>query len=200
MAKITYEDVQKKADELGLAALTPEEKNVLKFGAPEEEKMVDTDDYDTIQTEDIAKRSKEGKKLTAVESTVLRGKQLDDTNKFVDNVIISGHNDRWFKHYNYKEDLEDGQTVGTEFDIEIRIPNVIDEGAIQAAVNRYLVGTAEYSSEYIQKMYYALALIHRCGTKVPDIFKDDDKIYSVTGDWLVAIYADFTEWQSRFQY
>lgn len=193
MAKQTYEDVYKKLTELGEQALTQDEKNVIKFGAPKEDVLVNSDAYDEIQVKDIKRRQKTGN-VSDEEVAALEGKDIDARNEMVENIIIAGHNDVWSKHYNYKED------GGLEFDISIRMPTIIDEGSIRAKQQDYLGGTASYWPEYLSGVYYALALIRVCGVDVPDVFKDDRKIYAVTADWLFNIYQDFEEYAGRFRY
>lgn len=194
MAKETYESVLKKLNDLGDGALTQDEKNILKYGAPEKEKMVNSDDYSELQAKDMKKRQDKGEKLDDVEATVLRGKRLDDSNEAVEDVVIAGHNDVWRKTYNYKED------GGLEFTVAIRMPTIVEEGRIKAKVQNYFVGTAGYYNDYWNGVYEALSDIRVCGVDVPKVFADDDKIYAVTADWLYNVWVDFEEWKARFLY
>jgi len=193
MAKPTYAEVLKKVTELGVDALEPEEKVILKYGGPEENKMVNTDNYSENDMENIRTKQQYKVPLDATEKTVLAGKDIDEKNKLTD-VIIGGQNDIWEKTYDYTDD------GGLKFTIAIKAPNIVEEGMIASKVQRYLGGTAVYWDDYTNGVYRALSLIRVCGKKVPDVFKDDERIYAVTANWLYQIGVDFAEWQSSFRY
>lgn len=193
MANTSYNDVLKKVTELGIDSLTPAEKAVLKFQAPEENKMVDTNQYDANQVDNIKAKQEHNIPLSDTEKTVLVGKEIDEKNDLVD-IIVSGQNDVWTKTYDYTDD------GGLKFTISIKAPTIVEEGQIAAMTQRYLGGTAMYWDEYTTGVYRTLSTIRICGTQVPDVFKNDDKIYAVVGDWLYQIGVDFREWQARFRY
>lgn len=191
MAK-TYDEVVALLSSKGFGALSIEDKKILKEHQPDEEKMVDTDNYTDIQTKSIKDRSDKGDNLSPEEKTVLVGKNIDEKNKLVD-IIVKGQNDSFDKTYNYKEE-------GVSFRVVIKAPNAIENGAILAKLQQYLVGTASTWDDYTRGCYYAIALLQVCGKEVPKMFKDPDNIYPVTFDWLYQIYLDFGEWMSRFRY
>ena len=193
MAKETYTAVLKKVTEKGVDALTMEEKKILRFGAPKDEKMIDTDKVSKLEVDNLKDRQKKGEKLTDDESTVLVGKEIDNKNELVD-IIINGQNDTWHKDYDYSKD------DGPKFSISIKAPTIGEEGRIQTLMQRYLGGTVVYWDDYTISVYHGLALIEVCGRKVPDIFKDPDKIYGVSAGYLHDINEDFIEWQNRFRY
>lgn len=188
----TYDEVVALLNSKGFSSLSLEDKKILKEHQPEEEKMVDTDNYTDIQTKSIKDRQEKGDNLSPEEKTVLVGKDLDEKNKLVD-VIVKGQNDLFTHSYNYKEE-------GVSFDVAIKMPNAMEQGAILAKVQQYLVGTASTWDDYTRGCYYAIALLQVCGKKVPDMFKDPDNIYPVTFDWLYQIYLDFDEFAGRFRY
>ena len=189
----TYSEVLKKVSELGVDALTKEEKDILKYQAPEEDKMVNTDNYTKSDVDNIKNKQEHNIPLSDTEKTVLMGKDIDEKNELVD-VIVSGQNDVWTKTYDYTKD------GGLKFTISIKAPTIVEEGQIAAMVQRYLGGSAMYWDEYTVGVYHALATIRVCGKQIPDVFKDDDHIYAVTQNWLYNIGKDFDEWQSRFRY
>lgn len=193
MAEISYETVQTKLAEQGFTSLTPAEKEVLKYGGPEENKMINTDAYDAADVDMLNYKQAAGIPLDNEEKTVMYGKEIDNKNDLV-NMIIHGQNDLWHHDYDYTED------GGPKFTISIQIPNILEQGQIKARVQQYLGGTAMYWDEYTVAVYTALATIRVCGRQVPDVFKDDAKIYAVTSDWLYQINQDFEEFQSRFRY
>jgi len=193
MANTSYNDVLKKVTEYGVDSLTKEEKDILKYNAPVQDKMVNSDSYTENDMQNIKLKQEHNIPLSDVEKTAVLGKEVDEKNKLVD-VILAGQNDVWEKTYDYTDD------GGLKFTIAIKAPTIIEEGTISSMVQRYLGGTAMYWDDYTNGVYRALALIRVCGKKIPDVFKDDDHIYSVTQNWLYQIAVDFAEWQSRFRY
>lgn len=186
-----YRKVLEKVQTEGYQNLTEDEINVLKYHDIDDGHMVNTDDYNDIQTKDIKERKDKGENLTDDEKAVLVGKKQDDRNKEVD-VILHGVNDVWSKHYDYKED-------GVEFDVSAHMPNIKENGRILSLLNQYLLGTSMMTSNYWYQVYHGLALLRVCGETVPDELKDDEHIYIVSANWLKNIDEDFSQWMSRFR-
>lgn len=193
MTETTFSAVEKKLTELGIDALTMDEKAILKAGIPTPEKMVNTDDYTKLQTDAIERKQEHGVNLTDTEKTVMVGKEVDNKNELVD-IIISGQNDVWTKTYDYTK------SGGLKFTISIKVPTIVEEGMIMSQMQAYLGGTATVWDDYTTGVYHTLAMIRVCGKRVPDVFADDDKIYAVIADWLYKIGVDFSDWESRFRY
>lgn len=192
MAEEKYEDVVKKVNENGIDSLTLDEKKILRFKQPENEKMIDSDKYSELEVSSIKERQKSGSKLTDDEQAVLLGKEIDNKNEIID-IVVNGQNDTWFKHYDYSKD------GGPTFDISIKVPTIGEEGRIATLVQKYLGGTAVYWDAYTTSVYHGLALIQVCGRNIPKEFADPDKIYNVSAGYLHDINEDFVEWENRFR-
>ncbi|AXH71126.1 hypothetical protein BSP36_081 [Bacillus phage BSP36] len=104
--------------------------------------------------------------------------------------IIRGVNDTFEKRYDFPE-------LGESFVIKLRAPNALDTGKIQAKVSAYLQGMNNYASEYIVRVYTALACIRVVGVEVPELLADDEKIYNL--DILYKIGVDFQRWLDNFR-
>lgn len=187
-----YEKALQKANDEGYEALSDEELNLLKYHNTYQGKLVNSDDYSPMQIEDIKDREKSGGNVTDEEKAALVGKKVDKQKKLLD-VVIHGTNDIFRKNYDFKED-------GVSFDIAIRMPNIVEEGRIVARQNTYLQGTASYQNDYINTVFYGLALIRECGIEIPVQLQDDDKLYAGAMKWLYKIATDFLGWESRFRY
>lgn len=187
-----YAKVKAIADRIGFENLTPDEQLILKKGEPEEEKMINSDDYNDAQIENIKYKQKKGDPVSRDETAAVLGKEVDKKNKLI-KYIVHGQNDVFHKDYDFKED-------DVKFTVEIKMPNLREDGIIAARVQEYLGGTANYWDDSVRNIFYTVALLQTCGKKVPDLLSDPDKINPLMYPWLMAILEDFNEWMGQFRY
>lgn len=108
--------------------------------------------------------------------------------------IIRGENDTFKKHYKLGPEYGD-----VEFDVEVHIPNALEEGAISGLMARYLNGVAEFVPKAYYDIYYLFALIVVCspkGYKVPDVL-DIEKSYNL--DIPLMVSEDYAEFRNSFR-
>jgi len=124
---------KKGLDKETLEQLSTEERQQLKYAKVDHADMPKKE-YTPKELEELRKQSEAGEKLTPVEASALREYQNDKRVKAV-NMIIQGANDVWKKDYDFKEDK-------VKMHIEIKYPNVVEMGRIEAMKQDYLGGLA----------------------------------------------------------
>lgn len=105
--------------------------------------------------------------------------------------VIRGVNDVWEKSYDFKE-------LDLSFNIKLRLPNAIEQGAIFALRSSYLKGMDMYQHEDIVKAYQMLATIQTVGIDIPKEFKNPEEVYNIQP--LVTVYHDWAEFMNTFRY
>lgn len=170
-----------------LSKLSLEEIKKIKYA---EDPAENKPEYNPATVKQLRDKVKNGQKLTQDEAKVLHE---DDTNKATEqfDYIVRGFNDMFVKEYSFDEDK-------IKFTIKIKMPNIIENGKVEALRDHYLDGTALNQSVFIYNAYDALALIRVCGKDVPKELAKDENIYEPGLEWLNAIDKDYSNWAARF--
>lgn len=106
------------------------------------------------------------------------------------NVLLRGVNDTFKKHYNFEED-------GLDFNIEIKVPNALEEAQIADKVYA-LFPDSNFIPGEVWQTYYTIYLVHDFSKGAPKALTDIDNIYNT--DWFTKIGADYQQWRSQFRY
>lgn len=180
---------KKGLDKETLEQLSTEERQQLKYAKVDHADMPKKE-YTPKELEELRKQSEAGEKLTPVEASALREYQNDKRVKAV-NMIIQGANDVWKNDYDFKEDQ-------VKMHIEIKYPNVVEMGRIEAMKQDYLGGYGQEVAPVYELIYDTLATIRICGVKIPQELANDNNIYNL--EWLAQIGIDFRAWKATFRY
>ena len=105
--------------------------------------------------------------------------------------IIRGYNDKFTKHYNFEE-------LGLEYDITLHLPNLLEQGQINALRSKYLGGTDTDQPAYVFYAFEMMAIIQIVGDDVPKYFKNEEAVYNPAP--LLQMYQDFVDFQQTFRY
>lgn len=65
-----------------------------------------------------------------------------------------------------------------------------------AQYERYLGGMGSFMEPFTRRAFMAMSVIKICGVDVPDLFKDETKVYNL--DILARIEEDFVQWTDTF--
>lgn len=173
------------------------EKDLSKLSLDEIKKIKYADDsankkpeYNSKTVKQLRNKVENGQKLTPDEAKILHEDDANQATQQFD-YIVRGFNDMFVKEYNFDEDK-------IKFTIKIKMPNIIQNGKVEALRDHYLDGTALNQSVFIYNAYDALALIRVCGVDVPKELAKDENIFEPGLEWLNAIDKDYSNWAARF--
>lgn len=189
---------EKKKD---LSQMTEEEIDNLKYQSDnkeetkEEVKEEPKKEEETKKDSETKKEPKEEKQksvsdMTKEEIEELKYKSEQDKQQVL-NKVIRGYNDSFVKHYDFDE-------FDLSFTIRLHLPNMIEQGKINALRSSYLGGTDTDQPAFIFYAFEMLATIQIVGDDVPKEFKNETDIYNPAP--LVTMYQDWMDFQSTFRY
>ncbi len=153
-----------------IANMTDEEIDELKFGSNKEEKEEDKPKEPTREEQIQEQNEKQEKAL---------------------NKIIQGVNDVFEEDYNFEE-------LDLKFTIKVRLPNIKEQTRIRNLADDLLDGRALDTPDAIYYQYFMLATLLVTGIDVPKMFRDPEKIYTLSP--LLTVYLDFVEYANSFRY
>lgn len=172
-----------------LSKMTEEEIDKLKY-----ENNTEKENEQQEDKKETNKENKEEQKpiseMTKEEIEELKYKQEQEKQKTLDKVI-RGYNDTFIKHYDFDE-------LDLTFTIKLHLPNMIEQGQINALRSKYLGGTDVDQPSFIYYAFEMLATIQVVGDEVPKEFKNETDIYNPAP--LIQMYNDWMEFQSTFRY
>lgn len=155
-----------------IANMTDEEIDELKFGSDKKEDKEEENKEPKKTREEIAQ-------------------EQSDKQEVVLNKIIQGVNDVFEKDYNFEE-------LDLKFTIKARLPNVKEQTRIRNLTDDLLDGRSLETADAIYYQYFMLATLLVTGIDVPKMFRDPDKIYTLSP--LLTVYLDFVEYANSFRY
>lgn len=175
------------SENIDLSKLNKQEIEELKYNQDTEK------DYTDKEIKELREKHENGEKLTEQESKALHEDDKKQQIKDID-YIIHGTNDTFVKDYNF---LDDDKTLR----IEIKAPNILEEGRINGLREQYLTGMGQAQNTFYYNAFDGLAVLRICGKNLPKELKTDDQIYGTDTmlDWLATIDTDFYNWLSRFR-
>lgn len=175
-----------------LSELTEEEIDELKYkkDTKETEDKKEDSKEDSKEKESKEEKQKPVSEMTKEEIEELKYQQEQEKQKVLDKVI-RGYNDSFIKHYDFRE-------LGLTFTIKLHLPNMIEQGQINALRSKYLGGTDVDQPAYIYYAFEMLATIQVVGDEVPKYFKNEEDVYNPAP--LIQMYNDWMEFQSTFRY
>lgn len=172
-----------------LSKMTEEEIDKLKYEDNTEKENEQQEDKKETNKED-KEEQKPISEMTKEEIEELKYKQEQEKQKTLDKVI-RGYNDTFIKHYDFDE-------LDLTFTIKLHLPNMIEQGQINALRSKYLGGTDVDQPSFIYYAFEMLATIQVVGDEVPKEFKNETDIYNPAP--LIQMYNDWMEFQSTFRY
>lgn len=175
------------SENIDLSKLSKAEIEDLKYNQDEDK------EYSEKELKELRKKHENGEKLTKSEAQALHEEDKKQQIKDID-YIIHGTNDTFVKDYNFIDDDK-------KLRIEIKAPNIVEEGKINGLREQYLAGTGQAQNTFYYNAYDGLAVIRVCGKNVPKEIRSDEQLYATDAvlDWLATIDTDFYNWLSRFQ-
>ena len=171
-----------------ISEMTQEEIDEIKYGKQDKEDTKKQEQKEETSKEDT--KQKDISEMTQEEIDEIKYQQQQEKTK-VAQQIIRGYNDKFTKHYNFEE-------LGLEYDITLHLPNLLEQGQINALRSRYLGGTDTDQPSYVYYAFEMMAIIQIVGDDVPKYFKNEEAVYNSVP--LIQMYQDFVEFQQSFRY
>ena len=171
-----------------ISEMTQEEIEELKYGKQDKKDTQKQEQKEETSKEDT--KQKDISEMTQEEIDEIKYQQQQEKTK-VAQQIIRGYNDKFTKHYNFEE-------LGLEYDITLHLPNLLEQGQINALRSRYLGGTDTDQPSYVYYAFEMMAIIQIVGDDVPKYFKNEEAVYNSVP--LIQMYQDFVEFQQSFRY